>query len=157
MKAVKDKVCFNPRGFEILLESLQDTYKSAGCAMIFQMSRKYGEYLVSEMYPLGENESDDILGATGERFRVVQELGWGEYNIESYDPEKGVLMVYGKSTLPIINSAGKETPLCFFIKGALVGAVESIMNMDFSINLEEYIEGKNGGEFRLKLITENIG
>lgn len=74
MKAV-DIVYFNPQGFKALLIMLQDTYKSAGSAMIFQMSQRYGEHLISELYPLGEEEYSDLVGAIDKRFRHVRNHG----------------------------------------------------------------------------------
>ncbi len=156
MESVESRVCFNPRGFKALLMTLQDTYKSAGSAMIYQMSRKYGEHLISELYPLNEHEYDDLLGAVGKRFRHVRNMGWGEYKVTRFEPDEGVVMVQGESGFPGLSCADEEDPMCLFIKGALVGAVSSILNREFRIQLEECVENEDGVMCLFKLKTDDL-
>jgi predicted hydrocarbon binding protein len=156
MEAVESRVCFNPRGFKALLTVLQDTYKSAGSAMIFQMSQRYAEYLMSELYPLSEQEYDDLFGAIGKRFRHVKNLGWGEFKVTRFDLEKGVVIIQGKSSYPILSCAGVDDPMCLFIKGALVGAVSRILNRDFEVHVEDCVEYEDGVECLYKLTTDDF-
>lgn len=156
MESVESRVCFNVKGFKVLLETLQRTYKSAGKAMIFQMSTEYGEYLISELYPLSEHENNDPLNAIRKRFRHVRNLGWGEYKIESFNLEEGVVMVQGKSGKSILSCDMKDDPMLFFIKGALVGAVSMILNRGFEIIVEKCRENEDGVECLYKLTTDDL-
>ncbi|MBD3172948.1 hypothetical protein GF326_10790 [Candidatus Bathyarchaeota archaeon] len=150
------RVCFNPKGFKALLMTLKDTYKSAGSAMIFQMSQRYAEYLISELYPLEEHEYSDLLEAIDKRFRHVKNLGWGEYKVTRYDQEEGVVMVQGKIGFSSFSCGEEDDAMCLFIKGALAGSVGSILNKDFEIHLEECVENEDGVECLFKLKTEDI-
>lgn len=150
MEAVEDKVCFNPKGFKALLMTLQDTYKSAGSAMIFQMSQRYGEHLISELYPLSEDEYSDLLGAIDKRLRHVRNLGWGEFKVKGFDPDEEVIKIQCKSPVLNIDCRGETEPMCIFIKGALVGAVNSILKKDFMISMEEYVDNEDKCKFVLE-------
>ncbi|MBD3171736.1 hypothetical protein GF326_04635 [Candidatus Bathyarchaeota archaeon] len=150
------RVCFNPEGFKAFLITLQDTYKSAGSAMIFQMSQRYAEYLISELYPLEEDEYEDLLEAIDKRFRHLRNLGWGEFKVTRYDHEEGVVMVQGKIGFSSLSCGEKDDAMCLFIKGGLVGGVGSILNKDFEIHLEDCVENEDRIECLFKLKTDNL-
>ncbi|MBD3172103.1 hypothetical protein GF326_06490 [Candidatus Bathyarchaeota archaeon] len=120
------------------------------------MSQRYAEYLISDLYPLNEHEYDDLLSAIDKRFRHVRNLGWGEFKVTRFESDEGVVMVQGKSGFPDLSCADEEDPMCLFLKGSLVGAVSSILNREFRIQLEECVENEDGVMCLFKLKTDDL-
>ena len=69
-------MCFDRLGFELLIDSLKDTFGSAGESMIFQMSRKYGKHLINsvkEQY--AGDKSNGFEASMGSHLGSVSRLG----------------------------------------------------------------------------------
>jgi predicted hydrocarbon binding protein len=125
-------VSFTPDGFKTLLEALEKTYKSAGKAMIYHMSIEYGTYLMNKVWTLTEEEYKTPVEAINKRAKLIEALGWGEYNVESMNLEEGIIKISGENT--VVDSV--ESVIAYFLRGTLGGALGELLKRDLFVEME---------------------
>lgn len=127
------RLCFDPEGFKLFLKTLQKTFGSAGDAMIFQMSTEYGQHLLLHIMPLEDHEHGDPLAAVKRRFKYMGELGWGEFTLDEYSPEEGVIKINYRSDVITPLCSVDDNVMCLFIKGTLLGAFNQMTGLEFRV------------------------
>ena len=130
----REQVCFDKLGFELLIDSLKDTFGSAGESMIFQMSRTYGKHLiqsVAEMYA-GENHNGHEANI-GDHLESVRDLGWGSISYNKMDWEKGSFTLNVEENIFREDCKAGRDSMCYFIKGVIVGTMEEMTGNDLTI------------------------
>ena len=149
------QVCFEKLGFVLFIDSLKDTFGSAGESMIFQMSKNYGKYLiqsVAEMYS-GKNHSS-YESSMGEHLGNVRDLGWGAISYELMDWENGRFIVNVDGNVFNDDCKNGKDSMCYFVKGVMVGTMEEMTGYDLSIKTAEcYKDGDSKCVFELNRIS----
>jgi predicted hydrocarbon binding protein len=138
------QVCFDKLGFVLFIDSLKDTFGSAGESMIFQMSKNYGKYLiqsVAEMYS-GEDLSS-IESSIGDHLGSVRDLGWGAISYELMDWENGRFIINVDGNVFREDCKNGKDSMCYFVKGVMMGTMEEMTGYGLSIKVTEcYKEGE---------------
>lgn len=148
----REQICFDKLGFELLIDSLKETFGSAGESMIFQMSRNYGRYLiksVSEMYQ-GDNH-DGFAANISQHMGRVSKLGWGSFSYDKMDWVNGEFTVNVEDNIFREDCKSGRASICYFIKGVMAGTMEEVTGQNLSIRETEcYKDGDSNCIFELK-------
>ncbi len=140
-------ISFRPEGFVSFLNILKDSYGSAGESMIYNMSWNYGKQLIESFMkeiPQGDHESvEESVRLNLER---VRNLGWGTFNVTSFDMVKGEVEVQLENQVfsGMCTDPGRMSQ-CYFIRGVLSGTLSAITGRDLYVKEYECRgeEGKN--------------
>ena len=130
----KTRICFTPEGFERFLSVLNKRFGSAGDSILYSMAKDFGAYDSKQMLASLEYK-DDVVNEQA----VVQMLldsissyNWGKYEIVKFD------LINGEITFNIIGNpilemcSAKDSPQCFFTKGAIAGIITEVTGIDFN-------------------------
>ncbi len=126
-------VSFRPEGFIAFINVLHQTYGSAGDAMVYDMSERYGKVLIHSNIP---NLPDDLqaqiaaLESFSERF---EPQGWGRLTLDEIDIERGSVKVLLEDQ-PFGPCKGPEdNPACIFIRGVVAGILGAVLNVRLKV------------------------
>lgn len=126
-------ISFTPEGFAAFLNVLHSTYGSAGDAMIYDMSVKYGLELIRVNLP---NLPEDV-GARIASLRILIESfgrrGWGKLTFEEFDLEGGTIRVLLEDRPFECLKGPSEAPACIFIRGTLAGLISAVVGRELRV------------------------
>ncbi len=148
-----EQVCFDKKGFVLFIESLRDSFGSAGESMVFHMSKRYGSYIIQSAMSGYTGAPKGVEGTMDKNLDKVKTLGWGDISFDEMDWAKGEFKVSMTNNSFIDYCKSGQDSMCFFIKGVLAGTLEEITHQQFSISEEEC--AKKGAEkcvFALKRV-----
>ena len=127
-------VSFTPEGFAAFLNVLHSTYGTAGDAMIYDMSEKYGKNLIKQYIPVLPADQEARLPALrllGEQF-VRQ--GWtGKFSIEELDTEMGTIDVLLEGQPFPDCTFTTEVPPCIFLRGVMAGLLSGVLEKELRV------------------------
>ena len=137
-------VMFKIDGFESLLSMLHETFGSGGDAIIYNMSKQYGETVIHSRLPeipSDPKQRSTILATLSDQF---ESQGWGRLSLEEIDMEQGLAKVELKNN-PFKGCTGPdEYPVCYFIRGTIAGILSAIFGVDMRVNDVDCSEKDNG-------------
>lgn len=148
-----DQVCFDRLGFELFIDSLKETFGSAGESMIFQMSKNYGKHLINSVKEQYAGDStngfEEIMGS---HMGSVNRLGWGSFEFTEMDWVKGEFKVDVEENIFRESCANGRDSMCYFIKGVMVGTMEEITGRSLSIKeIQCYKDGDSKCVFMMSI------
>jgi len=149
----EERVCFDKEGFVLFIESLRDAFGSAGEAMVFHMSKRYGSHIIQSAMSSYTGAAESVEGTMGKNMDRVKSLGWGDISFDEMDWRNGEFKIsMTNNSFGEYCNAGQDS-MCFFIKGVMTGTIEEITHQQFSINdLECTKKGGTKCQFLLKRI-----
>ncbi len=137
-------VMFRPEGFESFLNVLHETFGSGGNAIIYNMSRQYGESIIRSRLPIIPSDPAiraTIISGLADQF---ESQGWGRLSLEDMDMEQGIVQVILKNQPFEMCKGPQENPVCFFTRGAIAGILSAIFKKDMRVK-EVDCTGKEDG------------
>lgn len=148
-------MCFDRLGFELLIDSLKETFGSAGESMIFQMNRNYGKHLINSVKEQYAGDTTNGFEASmGSHLGSVTRLGWGSFTYQKIDWENGEFEVQVDENIFRESCKNGRDSMCYFIKGVMVGTMEEIAGRDLSIRETScYKDGDSICVFRMSSST----
>jgi len=145
METGRDRlVCFRPIGFITLLQALEETYGSAGKAMVYRMSKTYGELLIKNYFDRIPHVNGMTLENKLEIFLDdIKNQGWGTIKITELDLYNGEVdvLLENQAFNEYCDDPG-EMPQCHFIRGALEGILSAATGQDLGIKESKCIGDK---------------
>ena len=150
-----EQVCFDRLGFELLMDTLKETFGSAGESMIFQMSKRYGSHLIKAVQDqFGGRSPEEYEEHVDRLLNRVNGLGWGSFSYGEMNWEKGEFIVnVDENAFRESCKQGRDS-LCYFIRGIMVGAMEEATKRNLSIEeLKCYKLGDDHCIFKMRNIS----
>ena len=137
-------VMFWPEGFKSFLNVLHETFGSGGDAIIYNMSRQYGEAVIHSRLPVIPSDPklrSTVLATLADQFALQ---GWGMLSLEEMNMEQGLAQVVLKNNPFKACTGADEFPVCFFIRGAIAGMLSAIFEEDMRVKGIVCTEKDNG-------------
>ena len=128
-------ISFRPEGFVSFLNILKDSYGSAGESMIYNMSWNYGKQLIeSFMKEIPQDDHESVEESVRLNLETVRNLGWGTFNVTSFDMVKGEVEVQLENLVfsGMCTDPGRMSQ-CYFIRGVLSGTLSTITGRDLYV------------------------
>ena len=128
-------ISFRPEGFVSFLNILKDSYGSAGESMIYNMSWNYGKQLIeSFMKEIPQDDHESVEESVKLNLETVRNLGWGTFNVTSFDMVKGEVEVQLENLVfsGMCTDPGRMSQ-CYFIRGVLSGTLSTITGRDLYV------------------------
>ena len=137
-------VMFRPEGFESFLNVLHETFGSGGDAIIYNMSRQYGEAVIHSRLPVIPSDPklrSTVLATLADQFASQ---GWGRLSLEDMNMEQGLAQVVLKNTPFKACTGPDEFPVCYFLRGTIAGILSAIFGEDMTVKEVDCSEKDNG-------------
>jgi len=149
----EERVCFDKEGFVLFIESLHETFGSAGESMVFHMSKRYGSHIIQSAMSSYTGAPEGVEGTIDKNMDRVKSLGWGDISFDEMNWAKGEFKVSMENNSFVEYCNAGQDNMCFFIKGVLTGTIEEITHQHFSItDIECTKKGGTKCQFLLKRI-----
>jgi hypothetical protein len=87
---------------------------------------------MTKLQPPKELAYTSPVEAMSKRFKMLDTLGWGEFNVELLNLDEGIIKISGNNM--IVDS--EDSIIAYFMRGALVGALGMVLKREFIVEME---------------------
>ena len=129
------QVSFEKEGFEDFLNVLSTYLGSAGQSLIYQMSKEYGHSIIKKFSKLsGASDTELLQDEIESHLQKVNRLGWGQIEYTRMDLVEGKFDVSLRNNMFRSNCVGKQTAVCYYIRGVMAGTMEEITGLGLKVD-----------------------
>lgn len=133
-----------------LLNTLVNTFGSAGESMIYQMGHENGMVFCREVVSKINNEGESLENLFVRVINSANQIGWANMVVEEFNPQKGKIKVVLQDNSFKQFCLRLNMPQCFFLRGYISGIIKELTNVDYQFSRSEcYAHGDEHCSIRL--------
>ena len=138
-----------------LLNTLVNTFGSAGESMIFQMGHENGMAFCREIMNNIDRRGELLEDLFKKVIKSASKIGWANMVVEEFNPQTGNIKVVLQDNSFKQYCLRLDMPQCFFLRGYLSGIIKELTNMDYRFSRSEcYAHGDE--HCSIRLVAENL-
>lgn len=148
-------ISFTYQSFLNILQSIINSFGSAGESIIFQMGKEYGIELCQNALSNMESNDPGLEDLFNYVIAEGSKSGWADMELSDFDPQNGAIEILLKKNIfqPVCISL--HQPQCFFLRGFVSGIIKELTNMDYMFFSSQCYS--NGDEHcSIRLTTQNM-
>ena len=133
-----------------LLNTLVNTFGSAGESMIYQMGHENGMVFCREVVSKINNEGESLENLFEMVINSASQIGWANMVVEEFNPQNGKIKVVLQDNSFKQFCLRLNMPQCFFLRGYISGIIKELTNVDYQFSRSEcYAHGDEHCSIRL--------
>jgi len=133
-----------------LLNTLVNTFGSAGESMIYQMGHENGMAFCREVVSKINNEGESLENLFERVINSANQIGWANMVVEEFNPQNGKIKVVLQDNSFKQFCLRLNMPQCFFLRGYISGIIKELTNVDYQFSRSEcYAHGDEHCSIRL--------
>ena len=133
-----------------LLNTLVNTFGSAGESMIYQMGHENGMVFCREVVSKINNEGESLENLFEMVINSASQIGWANMVVEEFNPQNGKIKVVLQDNAFKHFCLRLNMPQCFFLRGYISGIIKELTNVDYQFSRSEcYAHGDEHCSIRL--------
>jgi len=133
-----------------LLNTLVNTFGSAGESMIYQMGHENGMVFCREVVSKINNEGESLENLFVRVINSANQIGWANMVVEEFNPQNGKIKVVLQDNSFKQFCLRLNMPQCFFLRGYISGIIKELTNVDYQFSRSEcYAHGDEHCSIRL--------
>jgi len=133
-----------------LLNTLVNTFGSAGESMIYQMGHENGMVFCREVVSKINNEGESLEKLFEMVINSASQIGWANMVVEEFNPQNGKIKVVLQDNSFKQFCLRLNMPQCFFLRGYISGIIKELTNVDYQFSRSEcYAHGDEHCSIRL--------
>ena len=117
-----------------LLNTLVNTFGSAGESMIYQMGHENGMVFCREVVSKINNEGESLENLFVRVINSANQIGWANMVVEEFNPQNGKIKVVLQDNSFKQFCLRLNMPQCFFLRGYISGIIKELTNVDYQFS-----------------------
>lgn len=147
---IPENLVLTSGSFLNLLNTLVNTFGSAGESMIYQMGHENGMVFCREVISQINEEGESLEDLFGMVIHSASQIGWANMVVEEFNPQSGNIKVVLQDNSFKQFCLRLNMPQCFFLRGYLSGIIKELTNVDYHFSKSEcYAHGDEHCSIRL--------
>ena len=114
-----------------MLETLVNSFGSAGESIIFQIGRDFGIHYCQSMLARINSKEMELRELFDYVIQNASQDGWANMEIDEFNPQNGAIHVILKQNVFKPKCTMLHSPQCFFIRGYISGIIKELTNVDY--------------------------
>ncbi len=147
---IPENLVLTSGSFLNLLNTLVNTFGSAGESMIYQMGHENGMVFCREVVSKINNEGESLENLFEMVINSASQIGWANMVVEEFNPQNGKIKVVLQDNSFKQFCLRLNMPQCFFLRGYISGIIKELTNVDYQFSRSEcYAHGDEHCSIRL--------
>ena len=147
---IPENLVLTSGSFLNLLNTLVNTFGSAGESMIYQMGHENGMVFCREVVSNINNEGESLEDIFEKVINSASQIGWANMVVEEFNPQNGKIKVVLQDNSFKQFCLRLNMPQCFFLRGYISGIIKELTNVDYQFSRSEcYAHGDEHCSIRL--------
>ena len=147
---IPENLVLTSGSFLNLLNTLVNTFGSAGESMIYQMGHENGMVFCREIVSKIDHDGEKLEDLFEMVINSASQIGWANMVIEEFNPQTGNIKVVLQDNSFKQFCLRLNMPQCFFLRGYLSGIIKELTNVDYTFSRSEcYAHGDEHCSIRL--------
>ena len=147
---IPENLVLTSGSFLNLLNTLVNTFGSAGESMIYQMGHENGMVFCREVVSKINNEGESLEDIFEKVINSASQIGWANMVVEEFNPQNGKIKVVLQDNSFKQFCLRLNMPQCFFLRGYISGIIKELTNVDYQFSRSEcYAHGDEHCSIRL--------
>jgi predicted hydrocarbon binding protein len=147
---IPENLVLTSGSFLNLLNTLVNTFGSAGESMIYQMGHENGMVFCREVVSNINNEGESLEDVFEKVINSASQIGWANMVVEEFNPQNGKIKVVLQDNSFKQFCLRLNMPQCFFLRGYISGIIKELTNVDYQFSRSEcYAHGDEHCSIRL--------
>jgi len=147
---IPENLVLTSGSFLNLLNTLVNTFGSAGESMIYQMGYENGMVFCREVISKISHEGESLEDLFEMVIKSASQIGWANMVVEEFNPQTGNIKVVLQDNSFKEFCLRLNMPQCFFLRGYLSGIIKELTNVDYTFSRSEcYAHGDKHCSIRL--------
>ena len=147
---IPENLVLDSGSFLKLLETLVNTFGSAGESMVFRMGFDNGQIFCRNVLKEEEPDGKSLNIIFNMVLKHASKVGWANMVVEDFNPQNGSIKVVLQDNAFKNYCLKVNLPQCFFLRGYLSGIIKELTNVDYVFSHSEcYSHGDDHCSIRM--------